>query len=71
MVPAHDPELLFAPGWESWDITSRPLIPERIPVLVDDDLLQSISAFARAFSGLAPALPDTPLSIGMRLSVNT
>jgi site-specific recombinase XerD len=26
-------------GWESWDITSRPLIPERMPVLIDDDLL--------------------------------
>jgi site-specific recombinase XerD len=26
-------------GWESWDIASRPLIPERMPVLVDDDLL--------------------------------
>jgi len=26
-------------GWESWDIASRPLIAERMPVLVDDDLL--------------------------------
>ena len=26
-------------GWESWDVASRPLIPERMPVLVDDDLL--------------------------------
>jgi integrase len=26
-------------GWESWDVVSRPLIPERMPVLVDDDLL--------------------------------
>jgi hypothetical protein len=26
-------------GWESWDIGHRPLIPERMPVLVDDDLL--------------------------------
>ncbi|HEX9354058.1 MAG TPA: site-specific integrase [Streptosporangiaceae bacterium] len=26
-------------GWESWDIAHRPLIPERMPVLVDDDLL--------------------------------
>lgn len=26
-------------GWECWDIASRPLIPERMPVLVDDDLL--------------------------------
>ena len=26
-------------GWESWDIANRPLMPERMPVLVDDDLL--------------------------------
>jgi hypothetical protein len=25
-------------GWESWDGTGRPVIPERMPVLVDDDL---------------------------------
>ncbi|MEU0214902.1 site-specific integrase [Streptomyces sp. NPDC006265] len=25
-------------GWESWDIEHRPLIPEGMPVLVDDDL---------------------------------
>ena len=26
-------------GWESWDVANQPLIPERMPVLVDDDLL--------------------------------
>ena len=26
-------------GWESWDMEHRPLIPEEMPVLVDDDLL--------------------------------
>ncbi|MGX7671303.1 hypothetical protein [Plantactinospora sp. DSM 117369] len=25
-------------GWESWDVERRPLIPERMPVLVDNDL---------------------------------
>lgn len=25
-------------GWDSWDVGGRPLIPERMPVLVDDDL---------------------------------
>jgi integrase len=25
-------------GWESWDVEHRPLIPERMPVLIDDDL---------------------------------
>jgi site-specific recombinase XerD len=27
-----------AQGWESWDIAHRPLIPEQMPVLIDDDL---------------------------------
>jgi site-specific recombinase XerD len=26
-------------GWESWELDSRPLIPEQMPVLVDDDLV--------------------------------
>lgn len=26
-------------GWESWELGHRPLMPERMPVLVDDDLL--------------------------------
>ena len=26
-------------GWESWGVGHRPLVPERMPVLVDDDLL--------------------------------
>jgi len=26
-------------GWESWDAEHRPLIPERMPVLIDDDLM--------------------------------
>ncbi|MGH3518852.1 MAG: tyrosine-type recombinase/integrase, partial [Haloechinothrix sp.] len=25
-------------GWESWDVEHRPVIPERMPVLIDDDL---------------------------------
>lgn len=25
-------------GWESWDLQRRPLIPERMPVLIDSDL---------------------------------
>ena len=26
-------------GWESWDVEARPAVPDRMPVLVDDDLL--------------------------------
>jgi hypothetical protein len=25
-------------GWESWGLERRPLIPERMPVLIDGDL---------------------------------
>ncbi|MBW4818808.1 site-specific integrase [Rhodococcus qingshengii] len=30
--------LFSSVGWESWDVEHRPLIPEGMPVLVDDDL---------------------------------
>lgn len=30
--------LFSAQGWESWGLDHRPLIPERMPVLIDDDL---------------------------------
>jgi site-specific recombinase XerD len=26
-------------GWQSWDVDRRPVIPERMPILIDDDLL--------------------------------
>jgi hypothetical protein len=26
-------------GWQSWDVEHRPVIPESMPVLIDDDLL--------------------------------
>ena len=26
-------------GWDSWDVEARPAVPDRMPVLVDDDLL--------------------------------
>ena len=26
-------------GWESWGLERRPLVAERMPVLIDDDLL--------------------------------
>jgi integrase len=30
--------LFSSKGWESWDAGHRPLLPERMPVLIDDDL---------------------------------
>ncbi len=38
-------------GWQSWDLEHRPLIPERMPVLVDDDL-----RFEDGFAAPRPAL---------------
>lgn len=26
-------------GWQSWDVEHRPVIPERMPILIDEDLL--------------------------------
>ncbi|OLZ50292.1 integrase [Amycolatopsis keratiniphila subsp. nogabecina] len=36
----RDVELIFfsSGGWESWDVQRRPVIPDGMPVLVDDDL---------------------------------
>jgi integrase len=31
--------LFSSAGWETWDLGHRPVIPERMPVLIDDDLL--------------------------------
>ena len=39
MVPVVILSFFSSRGWESWAIASRPLIPERMPVLVDDDLI--------------------------------
>jgi hypothetical protein len=35
----RDPCFFSSLGWGSWDVGHRPLVPERMPVLVDDDLL--------------------------------
>lgn len=44
-------------GWESWDIAHRPLLPEGMPVLVDDDLL---------FEG-GPGAPRTSVAVNQWL----
>ncbi|PZS36843.1 MAG: integrase [Pseudonocardiales bacterium] len=45
-------------GWESWDVECRPLIPERMPVLVDDDL--------RFEDGLGRPRPTTAVNRWLR-----
>jgi hypothetical protein len=32
------PNFFSSVGWESWSLQRRPLLPERMPVLIDDDL---------------------------------
>jgi hypothetical protein len=36
--PAMILSFFASQGWELWDVVRRPLVPERMPVLVDDDL---------------------------------
>lgn len=36
--PAMILSFFSSEGWESWDVEHRPVIPEGMPVLVDDDL---------------------------------
>ena len=38
MVPFMILSFFSSRGWESWDVGHRPLIPEGMPVLIDDDL---------------------------------
>jgi site-specific recombinase XerD len=45
-------------GWESWDVERRPLLPERMPVLIDDDL-----AFE---DGVGAARPTTVVNQWLR-----
>lgn len=35
-------------GWESWGLSSQPVVPDLMPLLMDDDLLLEDSAGPRA-----------------------
>jgi hypothetical protein len=40
-----------AEGWQSWGLDGEPLIPERMPVLFDDDFLFEDEGGPRATRG--------------------
>ncbi|MGH3409183.1 MAG: tyrosine-type recombinase/integrase [Streptosporangiaceae bacterium] len=55
--------LFSAQGWESWGLEHCPLIPERMPVLIDDDLLlEDGPAVPRATVAVNRWLRELPVS---------
>lgn len=53
-------QLIFSSaGWESWDVRTRPVIPDGMPVLVDDDLAEvGIDPSPQVIAALAAAGVD-------------
>ncbi|GHA02890.1 hypothetical protein GCM10010303_10160 [Streptomyces purpurascens] len=51
-----------AEGWQSWRLDGEPLIPERMPVLFDDDLLFEDEGGPRATRALNAWLRTLPSS---------
>lgn len=49
-------------GWESWDVDARPVIPDRMPVLVDDDLLFNDGVGSRPSVAVNRWLRELPTS---------
>jgi hypothetical protein len=47
-------------GWESWAVEHRPVIPERMPVLVDDDLRFDDGTTPRATVAVSRWLRELP-----------
>jgi hypothetical protein len=49
-------------GWAGWDVTAEPAIPDRMPVLVDDDLLFEDAGVARPSVAASRRLRELPVS---------
>jgi integrase len=49
-------------GWETWDVTGRPAIPDRMPVLIDDDLLFEDAGVPRPVVAVNRWLRELPSS---------
>lgn len=49
-------------GWESWDVESRPLVTEQMPVLVDEDLLFEDQDISRPTVAVNRWLRELPVS---------
>jgi integrase len=49
-------------GWESWDVSAKPAMPEGMPVLVDDDLVFESEGVSRATVAVNRWLRELPSS---------
>ncbi len=60
----RDVELIFfsSEGWESWDVQRRPVIPNGMPVLIDNDLVFEDGAGARPSTVVNRWLRELPSS---------
>ena len=49
-------------GWQDWDVAAEPALPDRMPVLVDDDLLFEDAGVLRASVVVNRWLQELPIS---------
>jgi site-specific recombinase XerD len=49
-------------GWDAWDVGSKPLIAEQMPILIDDDLLFEDSGVQRATVAVNRWIRELPVS---------
>ena len=49
-------------GWESWDLSDRPVVPEGMPILIDDDLLFEDDRGPRSSTVVNRWLRELPVS---------
>lgn len=49
-------------GWAGWDVAARPVIPDRMPLLIDDDLLFEDAGVARPSVAANRWLRELPVS---------
>lgn len=54
--------LFSSGGWESWDVAQRPVVPEGMPVLIDDDLRFEDGGVARPVTVVNRWLRELPAS---------
>ena len=62
MSPLVELTFFSSSGWKSWDVTARPAIPERMPVLIDDDLRFDDGGAARPVVAVNRWLRELPSS---------
>ena len=62
MSPLVQLTFFSSSGWKSWDVMARPAIPERMPVLIDDDLRFDDAGGARPAVAVNRWLRELPSS---------